>query len=268
MSKLYKFLRSIALIIKQPSLLNIILDNEDAHKNAVISEYGLSKGLPTIDLLDLFPEWNESVNPFSFLDGSSLMDIALLKAFAKKYTNCNYFEIGTWRGESVANVASIAQKCFTLNLSDDEMRKANLPEQYIALHRFYSKKLSNVVHLFGNSQSYDFSALNEKFDLIFVDGSHHFQEVKSDTQNVFKLLRNKDSTILWHDYGNTPYDIRWNVLHGILKGTPPDLRKKLYRVSNTLCAIYTNLPLKSTYPDEFIEPGNNFNINISAKKSN
>lgn len=267
MNKLSKLLRAFSLILKQPSLLNKVLDDSDVNKTAVIEKYGLVNGLPVIDITTLLPDFNETIDPFCYLDGGSTpIDIALLKGLAKKNHQCDYFEIGTWRGESAANVASVAKHCTTLNLSDIEMKEMRLDKKYIDLHRFFSKDLKNVTHLQGNSMTFDYKSLEQKFDLIFIDGDHHYEAVMNDTKNAFQLLKNERSVIVWHDYGNNPNDIRWDVLRGILDGTPNDKKKKLYRVSNTLCAIYTDENLPSYLQQRFETPDKSFVMTIAPRK--
>jgi predicted O-methyltransferase YrrM len=268
MNKISKLFKALSLIIQQPSLLNKVLDDPDVNKKAVAEKHGISKGLPAINICDLLPGFQETVDPFCYLDGGSTpIDLALLKGLAKKYPSCEYFEIGTWRGESVANVASVAKHCTTLNLPDSDMLQMGLSKKYVELHRFFSKNLQNVTHLQGNSLKYDYRSLQKKFDLIFIDGDHHYESVMSDTRNAFELLKDEHSVIVWHDYGHNPNDVRWDVLRGILEGTPEEKRKKLYRVSNTLCAIYTNASLPS-YQQEAIEtPDKRFSITIKADKA-
>src|ERR1035437_8860708 len=127
------------------------------------------------------------------------------------------------------------------------MLRMGLDRNYVGLHRFFSKDLKNVKHIQADSQTFDYSSLNQKFDLIFIDGDHHSESVKNDTANAFKLLKVDDSIIVWHDYGNTPNDIRWDVLHGILDGTPSEKLGNLYHVSNALCAIYTSRKINAAY---------------------
>ena len=266
MSKLNKLFKAIGLIAKQPSLLNKVLDDADINKQQVIEKYNLPKGLKSVDILELLPDFNETVEPYCARDGGSTpIDLALLKALARTKPDCTYFEIGTWMGESVSNVAAVAKQCTTLNLPDEDLLKMGLDKNYVGLHRFFSKNLKNVTHLQANSQTFDFNSLNQKFDLIFIDGDHHYESVKNDTANAFKLLKDKDSVIVWHDYGNNPSDIRWDVLRGILDGTPVEKLDKIYRVSNTLCAIYTNTSLKSAHSEPFSIPNKAFSISISAK---
>ncbi len=267
MKKISKLFKALSLILKQPSLLNKITDDADVNKAEVIKKYNLSNGLPAVDICELLPDFNETVDPFCYLDGGSTpIDLALLKGLAKKTPGCSYFEIGTWRGESVANVATVAADCTTLNLPDQDMLNMGLSKKYVELHRFFSKGLKNVTHLQANSQTFDYGNLHKKFDLIFIDGDHHYESVMNDTKNAFSILKNEHSVIVWHDYGHTPGNVRWDVLKGILDGTPADKRNKLYRVSNTLCAIYINAPVKA-YQQEAIEtPVKSFSISITTKQ--
>ncbi len=268
MNKISKLFKAISLILKQPALLNKVLDDDNVNKSEVVKKYSLTNGLKTIEITDLLPGFNITVEPYAALDGGSTpIDLALLKGLAASKPDCNYFEIGTWRGESVANVASVAKKCVTLNLPDETMLSMGMDKKYVDLHRHFSKDLSNIIHLQGNSLSYDYPSLNQKFDLIFIDGDHHYESVKSDTINAFKLLKDEQSIIVWHDYGNNPGDIRWDVFRGILDGSPSDKIPNLYRVSNTLCAIYTQQKLIAEYPLNNSIPRKHFSINVQAVKN-
>jgi hypothetical protein len=266
MNKISKLFKAISLIVTKPSLLNKVLDDAGVNRSEVTEKFKLSNGLRTISITDLIPDLDITVDPFCYLDGGSTpIDLALLKALAKRQAGCEYFEVGTWRGESVANVASVAKHCTSLNLPDDEMIKMGLQKKYVDLHRFFSQKLPNVTHIQANSLTFDYSLLKKKFDLIFIDGDHHFESVMTDTRNAFTLLKDDNSIIVWHDYGHSPNDVRWDVLRGILEGTPPDKRDKLFRVSNTLCAIYINSSVRSYQQETFETPDKIFSINIVAK---
>ncbi len=265
MNKLKKLFKAVLLIIKNPALLNKVLDDENVNHEQVIKKYNLPHGLKTIDINDLLPDFNETIEPYCSLDGGSTpIDLALLKGIAKRKPECMYFEIGTWRGESAANAASAAKTCVTLNLPDEKMLQMGLDKNYVGLHRFFSKDLKNVKHIQADSQTFDYSSLNQKFDLIFIDGDHHSESVKNDTANAFKILKDTDSIIVWHDYGNTPNDIRWDVLQGILDGTPSEKRSNLYHVSNTLCAIYTSRKINAVYIRPFSQPEKYFSISVKS----
>ena len=88
---------ALARIIKNPWLLNNVLNDERHWQEFVISKYQLGSGLPVIKPELLFGDFNETVFPYASLDGSSLpTDLALLKKFAREINDCSYFEIGTW----------------------------------------------------------------------------------------------------------------------------------------------------------------------------
>ncbi len=266
MSKIHILLKILRTLLKEPKSITRVLQNVD-EKKKVQEQYGFIDGLPTIDLLDLFPDFQISVEPYSFLDGTStILDIALLNALAKKHIGCQYLEIGTWKGESVANVSRFADKCVSISLSEAEMRTFRLSEEFIKVHRFFSEKLKNVEHIGHNSHNFDYSLLNTKFDLIFVDGDHSYQGVKIDTENVFKMLRDDNSIIVWHDYGVNPERVRWDTLAGILDGCPLKNRKYLYHVSNTMCAIFIKSDFDTTFTRFPSTPNKKFEIAITAKR--
>lgn len=268
MSKLAKLVKALRLILVNPWLLNHILSNNETFRNRVFKTYKLPDGLPQVDLLALFPQFNETIDPYAFLDGGSTpVDLALLKALAKKYQVKNYLEIGTWRGESVANVASVVENCYTINLPDEAIFKLSRNQKYVDAHRFFSKDLPNVKHLFGHSQFFDFNSLHVKFDMVFVDGDHHYESVKKDTEIAFDLIKSGESIIVWHDCMSSPETVRWEVLMGILDACPEDKRKHLYHVSNTLCAVYIphGVPTKKRL-ELYGKPTKNFVVNICAQK--
>jgi predicted O-methyltransferase YrrM len=266
MSKFGKLSRALGLLLKKPYLLNKILEDKDENKELVQSKYNLPLGLPEVDIRTFVKENETEINPFCFLEGGSLpTDLLLLKSLASSKEGSSYFEIGTWRGESVANVASVAKECYTLNLSDEELRELGLNEKYISLQKHLSRDLKNVNHIAANSMQYDFKALNKKFDLIFIDGDHRYQAVKTDSQNCFSYLRHDKSVIVWHDYKYAPDEVRWEVLLGILDGVPKEFHKHLYGVSNTLCAIYYPFPLEAKTVSYPLKPDKQFSLKIKIE---
>lgn len=267
MTKFSKAVRAIAAILRNPWLLNRVLDEEQSWRRSIIRKYNRADALPVIRPEKLFGDFNETISPFAFLDGGSLpTDLALLKKFARQKPHCQYFEIGTWRGESVANVASVADQCFTLNLSTEEMQQRNLNQRYIDLHRFYSKNIENVHHLEGNTLSLDFGSLNRKFDLVFIDGDHRYDMVKNDTEKVFQHLVHEKSIVVWHDYARNPETVRYEVLAGILDGCPKSYHPHLFHIAHTLCAAYLPGVTGGTPLEIPVEPSGAFDIQISFKK--
>jgi hypothetical protein len=268
MGKLSKLIKGLKMLVQQPALINEIIDAEDFHKLEVIKKYKLVKGLPEINFFDLLNNQKILLKNFAFLDGGSLpTDLALIQLIGKKINATSYFEIGTWRGESVTAARQVIENCTTFNLSKKQMQARNWNENYIALHGYFSKKDSTILHLEGDSRDFDFSPYYGKQDLVFVDGDHHFDSVVNDTKVAFNLVKKNTGAIIWHDYAKSPEDIRFNVLHAILEGTPDQLKSKLVAVSNTMCCAYMpfNLPTRDRfYP---ATPNQYFNIEISSKQN-
>lgn len=266
MSKLQKLFKGFILLLKKPSLINLITDSEYHWQQYLKKHHGGINQLPTVDIQH-FLNSSSSLDGFTFLGGGSLpTDILLLASLAEKIDDCSYFEIGTWRGESVIHVSELADECYTLNLSKEEIIAEGYPEKYANLHAVLSKGKENITHIFGNSLHYDFAALNKKFDLIFVDGNHKYDFVKNDTEKVFANLIHEDSIVVWHDYATHPENPRPEVLAGILDGLPKGKRMNLHHVSNTLCAIYYPKEIESRLLDFPINPDKFFQLKMKIKE--
>ncbi len=267
MNKIQKFTKAIGRIITHPYLLNLVLQDEGSNKEEVIRKYGLKDGLPLLEINELLPDFHEIAKPYAYLSGATMpIDIALLRALAKKYEVQDYFEIGTWRGESVANLAVVAEHCVTFNLPKENIIKLTNNQLYADLHSFFSKNLNNVEQLYGDSQTFDFAPHFGQYDMVFVDGDHHYESVKKDTETAFKLLKNDHSIIVWHDYALDPETIRWDVMAAILDGAPAEKCNHIYHISNTLCAVYLpeDFPTHKLVPYE--KPHKYFEIDIKTHR--
>ena len=261
-------MKATGLILRNPVLLNRVLSEPDVWKDYVIKNHDREKGLPVIQMDQVFDGEIYDVGPITFLDGGSLpTDLALLRGLAAFCENCKYFEIGTWRGESVANMARVAKECYTLNLSTDEMRKMGVRNKYMYMMGYFSRALDNVVHLSGNSLDFDFAALDKKFDIIFIDGDHHYEHVRNDTEKALLHLAHKDSVIVWHDYAYHPEQVRFEVLAGILDGTNPSMHADLYHVSQTKCAILLKKDLKGKFLDPPEKPEEFYELKMKRKNT-
>jgi predicted O-methyltransferase YrrM len=238
-SRVGKTVKALFAIVRNPWLLNHVLADNNIWKNYVEKQYGISS-LPVVDINVLLPDFKEELNTFAFLEGGSLpTDLCLIRGLCKSVPGCNYFEIGTCRGESVVNVADVCNECYTLDL-DPELITDKTEASLVG---FFSRGNNKIKQIYGNSLTFNYAGLNKKFDVVFIDGDHHYESVNSDTANVFKHLLNKDSIVIWHDYGYDPVTPRHEVMAAIIDGTPEQMRKNLYHVSNTMCAIYTNKQL-------------------------
>jgi len=261
MKKILKTLKALGLIILNPWKLNLILNQNEQWEKYILKKHKI-KGLPVLSF-NYFIKEPIVVSPFAFLDGGSLpTDIALLKQLAANIPNCRYFEIGTWRGESVTNVADAADICYSLNLPDNELYKLTNSEDYVKSHRLFSKNRKNIRHIYGNSRNYNYSGLNMNFDLIFIDGDHHYEAIYEDTKNMLDFLCHDNTVIVWHDYAYNPESIRYETLAAILDACPKELHHFLYHVKNTNCALLYRQALPSGRFKKYAIPDYCFSINI------
>ena len=238
MQKITKLLKALQLVLQRPALLNLILKDE----TYLLENF--TKTFPKVTLQELDPfAWTEAeelkITPYAFLSGSSMAtDFAFLQMLCRKYKIETYLEIGTWRGESAANVAPYVKEVFTLNLPDSTLRNMGQSSAYIDSHRFFSKDIQNVTHLFGDSATFDWQPYAQKCDLIFIDGDHATEAVERDTKTALGLRKSSDSILVWHDAKQDAEYPRYDVLLGIYKALPKELHKNVYLVKHGLCAVY------------------------------
>jgi predicted O-methyltransferase YrrM len=247
MGKIGKALKALWWVARRPVLLNRVLDDEDTWQSYVEKVYGMAGGLPVVPMDHFAGPGPVTLGPMTFLDGGSLpTDMMLLAGLAESIPDCRYFEIGTWRGESAATLSPRVKSCHTLCLTDEEMRSLGMHEVSIQAHGQFSRELENVTQLRGDSRTFDFTSLGQKFDLIFIDGDHHHDTIVSDTRNVFARLVHENSVVVWHDYGFHPDTVRYEVMAAILKGAGRDRSNRIYHVAHTKCAVFTG----KEYPSE------------------
>lgn len=126
--------------------------------------------------------------------------------FVKKRKPKVILEIGTAGGGSLFMLAKIASnnaRIISIDLPEGKFG-GGYPKSRISIYKAFAKGKQKIELIRGNSQSQETlqitkSCLNgELFDLIFIDGDHSYEGVKSDFENYSKLL-NKNGIIAFHD---------------------------------------------------------------------
>lgn len=124
------------------------------------------------------------------------------------------FEIGTFNGFSTLHLAKNVGEdvpVYTLDLPDNrgdivlkndwtEAHKdiKNMDAESVRLFRA-DPKVKNIVELYGDSASFDFSPWWGRVDFVFIDANHSYEYVKKDSENAFKMISDR-GVIVWHDF--------------------------------------------------------------------
>lgn len=156
-----------------------------------------------------------SVREPSFsLSSPTTLEILMINALVIKNHPLAVFEIGTFNGRTTLNLAvntTKETKIYTLDLPKDKINTTKLDlanndrcmiDKNISGGCFLNEpEAERITQLYGDSANFNFNEFNNRIDFIFIDGSHSYDYVISDTKQAMKLLRNKKGVILWHDYG-------------------------------------------------------------------
>lgn len=175
--------------------------------------------------------------------GTSDAEAWILSALAKSSTTM--FELGTCTGKTsylMAKNSKADAMVYTLTLppdeivnydktdKDDKIATNNALSESSFTKFFYSgtEVEGKIVQIFADSKSFDENKYLNFFDLIFIDGSHAYSYIKSDSEKCMKMLK-KNGIILWHDY------------NGVYKGS-----KDVYKYLNELSSQYKLSHIKET----------------------
>lgn len=143
-------------------------------------------------------------------------ELMIIAAFVRQLKPAVCFEIGTFDGRTTENMAanqSEAGQCYTLDLPPEGADHAALPlasgdktyiDKPVSGARISTQtRTGKITQLYGDSGTFDFSPYYNRVDVMFVDGSHSYEYVLSDTEAAWKMVK-PGGLILWHDY-----DSRW-----------------------------------------------------------
>lgn len=146
--------------------------------------------------------------------GASDAETWILAVLAKQ-ARCA-FEFGTCTGKTAylwARNSPDNGRVFTLTLSPHDLATYRhaagdaaeafqaAREESTFVNFVYSGTVaeSKITQLYSDSKTFDETPYHGKCDLIFIDGSHAYSYIESDTQKALKMIA-PGGLILWHDY--------------------------------------------------------------------
>lgn len=189
--------------------------------------------------------------PSSGIGSITLLEGAILIALIKLIDPACIFEFGTFLGYSTAlfvRNGSPGCKVFSIDLGDvsdqygqagqyaiEDLRKHDrMNDDYLRyvqsqkgpryIAALTGDERSRLTLLHGDSTKIDVDGegLKGAVDLVFVDGGHDTDTIKSDTENAVRML-GSDGILIWHDFNSSihsdvtevvrNYAEQWLVLH-------------------------------------------------------
>lgn len=120
------------------------------------------------------------------------------------------FEIGTFTGGGTLLMAKHAGpvcRLFTmdmppadksLTLPGIELDPPEADDAIIGVRFRGTEQEQQIIQLYGDSATFDYSPHRGKIDLVFVDGSHSYSYVVNDTRKALEMLSPR-GTIVWDD---------------------------------------------------------------------
>jgi predicted O-methyltransferase YrrM len=175
-----------------------------------------------------------------------LCKICLIVRFIKPKA---ILELGTYNGMTTLQMALNAPKdcvTYTLDLPADLAANLSLSplDALVSKHLknkfgtktgsyFVDRKDLNVVQILSDSATFDYSSLDQKLDIIFIDAAHDYNNKKVDSENAFRMI-SKGGVIIWHNYNDVTCPDVTKYLADI------SIHYNIFHLRNTFLAIYYN----------------------------
>lgn len=171
------------------------------------------------------------------------MDALVLAALAANLECRTFFEFGTFRGRTTWTVVhnNPMIRAYSLDLAGPESLN-DVELELTDPHLFESWRRGEAIVgtpeerritlLTGDSARFDYGPFRNQIDLVYVDGSHSYSYVRSDTEAALTML-SPTGTIVWDD---CHYPGVWNYLHEIHRSL------HLNRIADTGMVVHTRHP--------------------------
>ncbi len=199
----------------------------------------LAPGVQNVDLADLRMD-------SAMVEGDVTRHCRLVLGAMCKLLECrNVFEIGTYLGQTTWLLAhnNPDAHVFTLDLPtldavDHLKYEVTDPEYFVVWDRGArfrgTPEAGRITQLFGDSATFDFSQFHGKIDLVFIDGSHSMNYVRSDTDAAFRMLSDR-GTIVWDDY------LYYPGIYRVVNELAPLVDRPVFHIVGTRLAVYSRV---------------------------
>ena len=176
------------------------------------------------------------------------VEVQVLAALTRHVDPQAVFEIGTYSGFTALHFAhntGAQAKIYTLDLPPDYLPPSTrgkltyddrlvleLSRKNICNRVYRGEPLENkIVELFGDSMTFDYTPYLGGMDLVFIDGNHSYEYVRSDTENALRLLSSR-GVIIWHDFDYIIHRDVFKYLNQLSR------ERRIYAIRDTRYAIF------------------------------
>lgn len=118
-------------------------------------------------------------------------DLIIVNSFVRLLRARLVIEFGTARGRTAVNLA--------LNASEDAEIVSIDVQRHVPQYEHGGARVTKLV---VPSREFDDGPYRGRADFVFVDGSHEYQDVLSDSRKALDMVR-PGGVVLWHDYHST-----------------------------------------------------------------
>jgi len=249
------------IFIKYPQLSNLralvpdALIEEEIGSRADEFERYLAEAktlIPTVNLNKIFPQEleKESIRLENFLGhwgNVSIEELCKICLIVKWLKPSRILEMGTYNGMTTLQMALNAPpECltYTLDLSAkqaaevklgnlDDLVANHFKEKFQTTTGCYFKRRHDISikQLWGDTATFDYTALDGPMDLVFVDAAHDYTNKKIDCENAFGML-SKRGVIIWHDYAQVANPDVTKCLAEFAK------TRRIFHLRNTNLAVF------------------------------
>ena len=159
------------------------------------------------------PKQSVTLSNYASRDGnvSSFELLALCHLIASSQPK-TLLELGTFDGNTTLQMALNAPPSSLIHTLDLPSSQTEAPidledlkyvqDEHKHLRKFMNTSVEKKIHQhFGDSTTYDYQLFGTP-DFVFIDASHSYACVKSDTENVLRIL-SPGGMVLWHDFTPT-----------------------------------------------------------------
>jgi predicted O-methyltransferase YrrM len=156
---------------------------------------------------------------------------AIVACIAKATSAKRVFEFGTHLGETAMEVAENCPEATVVTLdlpepfaNDFQAARMGSAIEVTDSHLFSARRGSaiageaaaRITQIRQDSATFDPERFSGQFDLIYVDASHSYSAVRSDSEKAFVMVKD-DGLIIWDDYC---YPGVWRYLNDLARSRP------------------------------------------------